>query len=62
MDYLLNINCIPDSYAGIIVLNLIINGLPSKPGAHGVGIKFTNGVLNLIINGLPSKPWRYSLY
>ena len=39
-----------------LVLNLIINGLPSiLPFSNGyVGLFKTNSVLNLIINGLPS--------
>ena len=58
MDYLLNcsikdfLNC--QSYQE--VLNLIINGLPSKQGAKfSDGEKVVIAVLNLIINGLPSK-------
>ena len=39
------------------VLNLIINGLPSKPATEIIinGVTYWK-VLNLIINGLPSKP------
>ena len=36
------------------VLNLIINGLPSKLSLYCSSVKGTT-VLNLIINGLPSK-------
>ena len=39
-----------------MVLNLIINGLPSKPIVVVFPTPFTPTVLNLIINGLPSKP------
>ena len=55
MDYLLNIGtitiaCVDDN----VVLNLIINGLPSKLNLSN--INWTSFVvLNLIINGLPSK-------
>ena len=38
------------------VLNLIINGLPSKQEKHEQNMKTLEEVLNLIINGLPSKP------
>ena len=37
------------------VLNLIINGLPSKLEENKKNVKIKYGVLNLIINGLPSK-------
>ena len=39
----------------VAVLNLIINGLPSKLLFITFGCPSTNKVLNLIINGLPSK-------
>ena len=38
-----------------MVLNLIINGLPSILFT-GISSEMINGVLNLIINGLPSIP------
>ena len=38
------------------VLNLIINGLPSKHNIEGFSEEELDFVLNLIINGLPSKP------
>ena len=38
-----------------LVLNLIINGLPSKLNAYPVIVLIMYKVLNLIINGLPSK-------
>ena len=38
----------------ILVLNLIINGLPSKPQKYADYVP-VDEVLNLIINGLPSK-------
>ena len=41
-------------YERLVVLNLIINGLPSKQPVHLVPVIPTI-VLNLIINGLPSK-------
>ena len=37
-----------------LVLNLIINGLPSKQNESSAKSNYNN-VLNLIINGLPSK-------
>ena len=39
-----------------LVLNLIINGLPSKQTMQSFIIVKPGRVLNLIINGLPSKP------
>ena len=39
----------------LAVLNLIINGLPSKLGAGCYYVYKGVKVLNLIINGLPSK-------
>ena len=56
MDYLLNNIDENILTAKVLVLNLIINGLPSKLLVKiniGVNMKL---VLNLIINGLPSKP------
>ena len=38
-----------------VVLNLIINGLPSKQNIERLFRKLNMAVLNLIINGLPSK-------
>ena len=44
------------NYHYIIVLNLIINGLPSKPISDTLKLTLESLiVLNLIINGLPSK-------
>ena len=40
---------------GYYVLNLIINGLPSKLEVLKYRLEFDKAVLNLIINGLPSK-------
>ena len=40
----------------IIVLNLVINGLPSIPLRKIKGQNLKNFVLNLVINGLPSIP------
>ena len=40
-----------------IVLNLIINGIPSIH-KKDIGCKKVEGVLNLIINGIPSIPLR----
>ena len=57
MDYLLN-NIFPAllNVSGISnVLNLIINGLPSKQKEMLNVVKGKIEVLNLIINGLPSK-------
>ena len=58
MDYLLNLSNNFQEYPSscICVLNLIINGLPSKLTLKGTiyGVA-KNEVLNLIINGLPSK-------
>ena len=45
----------------VIVLNLIINGLPSKPRLKGLAMSYGLKVLNLIINGLPSKLYFNSL-
>ena len=55
MDYLLNAGMYMDDTFIEIVLNLIINGLPSKLYEFLVKVEAV-GVLNLIINGLPSKP------
>ena len=57
MDYLLNmkVHNLYENYQN--VLNLIINGLPSKLKEYMY--KYADAfyeVLNLIINGLPSKP------
>ena len=56
MDYLLNLR-VDTSFSAspITVLNLIINGLPSKPTWNMNGGFVQLQVLNLIINGLPSK-------
>ena len=54
MDYLLNETLKDDLYWYFSVLNLIINGLPSKPPV-GTNWELRLKVLNLIINGLPSK-------
>ena len=56
MDYLLNDKERLVKITGVAVLNLIINGLPSKPHIAGfpAAVNFFL-VLNLIINGLPSK-------
>ena len=55
MDYLLNL--INNNWRNLVssfVLNLIINGLPSK--LKEIDLKLSSYlVLNLIINGLPSK-------
>ena len=56
MDYLLNYRrrkICKDNYE---VLNLIINGLPSKLWQYISLFQYLQQVLNLIINGLPSKP------
>ena len=58
MDYLLNNTrelSMEELYS--MVLNLIINGLPSKlcTGFSIFYVKLIVQVLNLIINGLPSK-------
>ena len=57
MDYLLNLRIVtPYLLPKFIVLNLIINGLPSKRIKMEKICKYcSNYVLNLIINGLPSK-------
>ena len=57
MDYLLNFYK-EDNLKKFFtrVLNLIINGLPSKQKAENLSDKSLLYVLNLIINGLPSKP------
>ena len=40
-----------------LVLNLVINGLPSIPGSYSVLSSIVpDKVLNLVINGLPSIP------
>ena len=56
MDYLLNkkLREIADDF-GYVVLNLIINGLPSKLKGFAFDEENEIVVLNLIINGLPSK-------
>ena len=57
MDYLLNLEK-KNLFLGSddkTVLNLIINGLPSKHMDKRPKIITLYGVLNLIINGLPSK-------
>ena len=41
----------------LLVLNLIINGLPSIQKVNDIIDNTKNAVLNLIINGLPSIPW-----
>ena len=55
MDYLLNLSNKKIQVYLFNVLNLIINGLPSKREAISEGNKEGFEVLNLIINGLPSK-------
>ena len=56
MDYLLNIKICFIVKIVSIVLNLIINGLPSKPMPEVSYVSIMDErVLNLIINGLPSK-------
>ena len=57
MDYLLNIIFYTINYLFVYdVLNLIINGLPSKQKKERSEEYTTKDtVLNLIINGLPSK-------
>ena len=54
MDYLLNIKKGENNMLTDKVLNLIINGLPSKLLEYNERW-LNNNVLNLIINGLPSK-------
>ena len=56
MDYLLN-NTFVLGFIGafVVVLNLIINGLPSKRWVGNYVKRTSVWVLNLIINGLPSK-------
>ena len=55
MDYLLNfIGSLFLAFGITLVLNLIINGLPSKQKSLNDMLD-ANKVLNLIINGLPSK-------
>ena len=55
MDYLLNGEGNEQGFELVDVLNLIINGLPSKRRVWYIGTYVTYKVLNLIINGLPSK-------
>ena len=57
MDYLLNVSATVEVQpVAVEVLNLIINGLPSKRFSWGSRIcPLQDQVLNLIINGLPSK-------
>ena len=56
MDYLLNYGERDSDELVIMVLNLIINGLPSKLDGKAVASNSDwTFVLNLIINGLPSK-------
>ena len=55
MDYLLNTKEVKKWLEVCLkVLNLIINGLPSKHIGSDLSLRIAN-VLNLIINGLPSK-------
>ena len=55
MDYLLNyVKFLGLKDFVIGVLNLIINGLPSKLKTNNINVN-NKKVLNLIINGLPSK-------
>ena len=55
MDYLLNKENKENWIINLVVLNLIINGLPSKHKfVYFEGVSESR-VLNLIINGLPSK-------
>ena len=56
MDYLQYFKKIKVSSLSKIVLNLIINGLPSILKVGDVRTYFEYNVLNLIINGLPSIP------
>ena len=57
MDYLLNYSSLLlKLLTFVVVLNLIINGLPSKPTGIKRVLNEKRLVLNLIINGLPSKP------
>ena len=56
MDYLLNNTLLALWIFLVSVLNLIINGLPSKPKYIANSKSDFYRVLNLIINGLPSKP------
>ena len=63
MDYLLNYNEIkylPNR--PFPVLNLIINGLPSKQNDGTKKTRVWLLVLNLIINGLPSKLLRWKAF
>ena len=55
MDYLLNQCYLQMLEVYLLVLNLIINGLPSKQITNELSASFDFIVLNLIINGLPSK-------
>ena len=56
MDYLLNFDGFLKKNPLTLVLNLIINGLPSKlMGEFPLYSVIKLAVLNLIINGLPSK-------
>ena len=55
MDYLQYTQVDRDKLSDLIVLNLIINGLPSILNIHLYN-QITTSVLNLIINGLPSIP------
>ena len=55
MDYLLNSKKDKFCFLILYVLNLIINGLPSKPKGTLNECLVALRVLNLIINGLPSK-------
>ena len=55
MDYLLNFVYLTEVVVTYHVLNLIINGLPSKLHQKLHLKEELLSVLNLIINGLPSK-------
>ena len=55
MDYLLNKYNVLGWSLIEKVLNLIINGLPSKQEEKMLEKEIREKVLNLIINGLPSK-------
>ena len=62
MDYLLNHELTTAMHhLSLDVLNLIINGLPSKLKDTFNLVNPSGYVLNLIINGLPSKQNTYHL-
>ena len=58
LQYITRLYGVDSSYS--IVLNLVINGMPSIPTELSA-LYLAIGVLNLVINGMPSILWSYVL-